>query len=107
MGLGIAIWARRHLGRNWSAEVRLKEGHALVRSGPYARVRHPIYPGLLAMTGTALVVGEWRGVVAALLVLLAFVLKSRVEEERTREAFPEHEAYRRESAARFRSSTDA
>jgi|GEM_PF-5309260 len=51
------------------------------------------------MVGTARVVGEWRGVVAVLLVLLAFVLKSRVEEERMRETFPEYEGYRRESAA--------
>jgi protein-S-isoprenylcysteine O-methyltransferase Ste14 len=99
-GLLLAIWARRHLGRNWSAEVTVKEDHALVRSGPYARVRHPIYSGLLlAMAGTAVAVGEWRGIVAVLLVLLAFVLKSRVEEERMRETFPEYEAYRRESAA--------
>jgi protein-S-isoprenylcysteine O-methyltransferase Ste14 len=99
-GLGITIWARRHLGRNWSADVTVKQGHALVRTGPYSRVRHPIYSGLLlAMTGTALVVGEWRGVLAVLLVLLAFVLKSRVEEDRMRETFSEYEAYRRESAA--------
>jgi protein-S-isoprenylcysteine O-methyltransferase Ste14 len=99
-GLLLATWARRHLGRNWSAAVTVKEGHALVRSGPYARVRHPIYSGLLlAMTGTAVAIGEWRGLLAVLLVLLAFVLKSRVEEKRMGETFPEYEAYRQESAA--------
>jgi hypothetical protein len=40
-GLGFAIWARIHLGTNWSADVTVKEGHELVRSGPYALARHP------------------------------------------------------------------
>ena len=61
-GLGFTVWARRHLGRNWSASVVVKEDHALVRSGPYRQVRHPIYTGmLLAFLGTAVAVGEWRG----------------------------------------------
>ena len=38
----LAVWARRHLGRNWSAEVRIGVGHQLVRSGPYKFLRHPI-----------------------------------------------------------------
>ena len=46
-GLGFAVWARAHLGRNWSGIVTVKEGHALVRTGPYRAVRHPIYTGLL------------------------------------------------------------
>src|SRR5580704_2769248 len=54
-GLAFAVWARVHLGTNWSGTVTLKEGHELIRSGPYALVRHPIYTGLLlAFAGTAL-----------------------------------------------------
>jgi protein-S-isoprenylcysteine O-methyltransferase Ste14 len=87
-GLLFAVWARRHIGRNWSATVTLKEGHELVTSGPYAIVRHPIYTGLLlAFTGTALAVGEWRGVVAAVLVLAALWRKLRLEERWMRERF--------------------
>jgi protein-S-isoprenylcysteine O-methyltransferase Ste14 len=60
-GLGFAIWARVHLGGNWSAEVTVKHDHELIGSGPYALARHPIYTGLLlAFVGTAIVVGEWR-----------------------------------------------
>jgi protein-S-isoprenylcysteine O-methyltransferase Ste14 len=99
-GLGIALWARWHLGRNWSGWVTVKEDHALIRSGPYRVVRHPIYSGLLlAFLGTALAIGEWRGVVAVGLALFGFVLKIRVEETRMRETFPEYEDYRRRSAA--------
>lgn len=55
LGVLFAIWARVHLGRNWSAAPAVKEDHELVTSGPYRFVRHPIYAGvLLAVTGAAL-----------------------------------------------------
>ena len=54
-GLLFAVWARVHLGGNWSGTVTVKFDHQLVRTGPYRLVRHPIYSGLvLAMLGTAL-----------------------------------------------------
>ncbi len=48
-GLLVMIWARITLGRNWSANIVLKEDHKLVTNGPYAYVRHPIYSGLILM----------------------------------------------------------
>lgn len=81
MGVAIAIWARYCLGVFWSARVTLKEGHQLIRSGPYALVRHPIYTGmLLGCVGAALVVGEWRGVLAVGLLLAAHSRKALREE---------------------------
>ena len=47
-GLLFAVWAREHLGRNWSRSVTIKQGHELITTGPYAVVRHPIYTGILA-----------------------------------------------------------
>lgn len=80
-GVFLAIWARRHIGRYWSSNVTVKVDHKLIQSGPYARMRHPIYSGLLlAMIGTALAVGEWRGLVAVVLVLLAHWRKAKREE---------------------------
>jgi protein-S-isoprenylcysteine O-methyltransferase Ste14 len=100
MGLGFAGWARWHIGRNWSGWVTLKDDHALVCTGPYRVVRHPIYTGLLlALAGTALGIGEWRGVLAFAFAALGFVLKLRIEEARMRETFPEYERYRRRVAA--------
>jgi protein-S-isoprenylcysteine O-methyltransferase Ste14 len=99
-GLGFSVWARRHLGRNWSADVVVKEDHALIRTGPYQRLRHPIYTGImLAFLGTAVTVGEWRVLIGVALALVSFVLKSRAEEARMREIFPEYEQYRRDSWA--------
>jgi protein-S-isoprenylcysteine O-methyltransferase Ste14 len=88
-GLLFTVWARVHLGGNWSGNVTVKEGHTLVTNGPYRWVRHPIYTGVfLALIGTALAVGTARAFVGAGLILLGFVIKLRVEEARMRETFP-------------------
>lgn len=80
-GVFLAIWARRHIGQYWSGTVTLKVDHKLVQSGPYAYVRHPIYSGLfLALLGTVLALGEWRGVAALFLLLIAHWRKARNEE---------------------------
>jgi protein-S-isoprenylcysteine O-methyltransferase Ste14 len=96
-GLLFAVWARRHIGRNWSATVTLKEGHELVTSGPYALVRHPIYTGLLlAFAGSALAIGEWRGIVATVIAFAALWRKLRLEERWMRERFgPAYASYSR------------
>lgn len=102
-GTAIAIWARYSIGEYWSARVTLKEGHRLIRSGPYAYVRHPIYTGmLLGCVGAALVVGEWRGVVAVLLLLAAHSRKALREESLlTQEFGDEYIAYRRSTGFLF------
>jgi protein-S-isoprenylcysteine O-methyltransferase Ste14 len=80
-GVAIAFWARWHLGSNWSGVVTLKEGHELIRSGPYRTIRHPIYTGiLLALLGTAVAVGEVRGLLALAIAWLSFYIKARREE---------------------------
>ena len=89
-GMGIAVWARIHLGQYWSDKVVLKLDHQLISSGPYARMRHPIYSGvLLGVAGTALVVGEWRGVVAFFLLLTNYAVKANREEKILAGAFAE------------------
>jgi protein-S-isoprenylcysteine O-methyltransferase Ste14 len=99
-GLGVAIWSRWRLGRNWSGNVTVKQDHTLVRSGPYGIVRHPIYSGLLlAVAGTALAIGQWRGVLALALALLAFIVKLRLEERVMGDAFTEYRRYRGETWA--------
>jgi protein-S-isoprenylcysteine O-methyltransferase Ste14 len=81
VGLGLAIWARVHLGRNWSAVVSIRVNHELIHSGPYRRIRHPIYTGmLLGLAGTAVALGEVRGILAFCIALAAFYFKARKEE---------------------------
>jgi protein-S-isoprenylcysteine O-methyltransferase Ste14 len=81
LGIGLAIWARYHLAEYWSARVTIKEGHQLIRTGPYTHLRHPIYSGLiLATLGSAIVIDEWRCVLGFCLVLGGYCFKARKEE---------------------------
>lgn len=80
-GVAVAFWARYHLGANWSGVVTLKENHELIRTGPYRTIRHPIYTGiLLMMFGTAVALGEVRGLIALAVAWLSFYVKARHEE---------------------------
>ena len=81
-GFAFGIWARHHLGSNWSQAVTIKQGHELITSGPYRFVRHPIYSGLLAaFLGCAVARGEWRGLVAVGLVFAVLWRKLKLEEQ--------------------------
>ncbi|KAA1180263.1 isoprenylcysteine carboxylmethyltransferase family protein [Rhizobium tropici] len=87
-GLLFAVWARYHIGRNWSGVITLKEDHALIRSGPYALVRHPIYSGLmLAIVGSAIARGDIAAVLAIVAVLYAVLRRVSIEESWMSETF--------------------
>jgi protein-S-isoprenylcysteine O-methyltransferase Ste14 len=79
-GLGFAIWARIHMGRNWGTPMTQKEEPELVTSGPYRLVRHPIYSGILvAGLGTALGLSWW-WLIAVGLAAIYFLYSATVEE---------------------------
>jgi protein-S-isoprenylcysteine O-methyltransferase Ste14 len=89
-GLLFSVWARFTLAGNWSDFVQIKQDHELVVQGPYRWVRHPIYTGLILMfAGTALAVGEWRGVLAVAIAAASFWRKLRLEETVMRRQFGE------------------
>jgi len=97
IGLGFALWARFTIGRNWGALITVQRGHRIVRSGPYAIVRHPIYSGFIVATlGTAIAHGDMAGLVATALVAICWASKARLEESFMIEKFgAEYEDYRR------------
>jgi len=99
IGAVVAIWARYSLGQYWSGRVTLKVDHQLIRFGPYAQVRHPIYSGLiLAMAGTALVIGEWRAAVGVLLAVVELSRKAAKEEALLATEFgDQYREYRRQA----------
>lgn len=88
LGFAIAIWSRLLLGTNWSLSVQKKEKHELIIRGPYKLVRHPIYTGLLLMfCGNALIVGDYRAIIAVLIVFVSFWFKLKKEEKLLTEVF--------------------
>jgi protein-S-isoprenylcysteine O-methyltransferase Ste14 len=80
-GLGLAVWARLYIGRNWGMPMSQKDEPELVTTGPYSKVRHPIYTGLIiAMIGTALAISLlW---LAITVILGGFFIFSATREER-------------------------
>lgn len=87
-GITLAAWGRLIIGKNWSATVTVKQGHQLVRRGPYKMVRHPIYSGvLLAILGTAFDLREVRDLVGLGFVFAGFWMKLRLEEQFMTEQF--------------------
>jgi len=100
-GLGFAVWARQHLGGNWSRSVTIKQDHELITTGPYSVVRHPIYTGILAgFLGTAIALAQVRGLIGFALIFLVLWLKLRMEEQWMRSQFGEtYTTYAHQTAA--------
>jgi len=100
-GLLIAVWGRLHLGRYWSGMVTLKEGHRLIRTGPYRFVRHPLYTGFIAaVLGSTLAAGTGDALAGFVVILIAYLIKLRREEALlTREFGDEYLRFKKEVPA--------
>jgi protein-S-isoprenylcysteine O-methyltransferase Ste14 len=95
-GLGLAVWARICLGRNWGMPMSEKTDPDLITTGPYKLIRHPIYSGLLlALLGTAIAVSTYLLILVGLFGAY-FIFAAVVEERRMTELFPEsYQKYKR------------
>jgi protein-S-isoprenylcysteine O-methyltransferase Ste14 len=90
IGVAFSIWARAILGRNWSSNPTIKEGHELVQTGPYRLVRHPIYTGILvAVFGTSLASAKVGDLVLILTITIMLIVKLRIEESLMQQQFAE------------------
>jgi protein-S-isoprenylcysteine O-methyltransferase Ste14 len=88
-GLGFAVWARVHIGRNWGTPMTQKVEPELVTSGPYHLVRHPIYSGILvAGVGTATAL-NWLWLAVFALAGIYFLYSATVEERYLTDQFPD------------------
>lgn len=88
VGAIIAIWSRYMLGKNWSLSIQKKENHELVQNGIYKLVRHPIYTGLLLLIiGNAIIVGDYRAIIAVILVFISLWFKLKKEEKLLTDTF--------------------
>jgi protein-S-isoprenylcysteine O-methyltransferase Ste14 len=96
LGLALAIWARLYIGQNWGMPMTRKEEPELVTTGPYHRVRHPIYTGIiLALLGTALATTPF-GLIAVAVLAAYFIYSATREESYLAEQFPDtYPAYKR------------
>lgn len=94
--------AVQHLGRQFRVNAGLYEDHELVRSGPYAFVRHPIYSSLLAiLAATLCLLTPWQWAILSLLLFIAGTeIRVYTEDKLLAGRFPEEFAkYRKEVPA--------
>ncbi len=70
------------LGRFWSFHVEMREGHEFVQSGPFSRMRHPVYFSMiLELFGSALILNAWVGFAVSMSVFIPTLIRRlRVEE---------------------------
>lgn len=90
------------LGKQFSISARIVSGHELVRIGPFAVVRHPIYSGMLGLlVATAIAYSTWLGLIASIaLYLIGTSMRIRKEERLLRDEFgAEYDAYASEVPA--------
>jgi len=99
-GLGIladvlAYWVFSNLGTNVSSTVATRKQHQLVTSGPYRRVRHPLYTmGMLSYLSFALLAANWYIALLAIITFVILVFRLPQEEAGLIERFgDEYRAY--------------
>lgn len=71
-----------HLGKQFRVHAGLYQDHELVRTGPYAVVRHPIYASLLAMMlATIVLLASWpRTLISLAIFIVGTEIRVRCED---------------------------
>jgi protein-S-isoprenylcysteine O-methyltransferase Ste14 len=96
-GIALVLRSRAELGPAWSLVPKADQSTALVTTGPYRLVRHPIYLGLTLLSmGEALAFASWPALMIVLFgIVPTFVWRARAEEKLLSRTFGErYEDYR-------------
>ncbi|MFZ0534677.1 MAG: isoprenylcysteine carboxylmethyltransferase family protein [Anaerolineales bacterium] len=93
--LGFWSWTQVALGKEWSPQLQLRKEHHLVTTGPYARIRHPLYTAMFGYgTSLALVTANWFFIVFAIAIIAGLCTRVPKEEEMMIKGFgEEYKAY--------------
>jgi len=90
LSVTLLIWTELELGRQFSPQLQLRQDHQLITSGPYARIRHPLYVAIYVFgLSLALVSANWFFVAFFLLSMVGLGWRVPKEEQMMLEQFGE------------------
>jgi len=93
-GAGLLNWGLHHLGTNLTISISTKDDHALITTGPYRWVRHPLYTGgMVESAGLSLMLANGFVTVSAVVFWTLIACRTPLEEQKLIEEFGEE--YRR------------
>jgi protein-S-isoprenylcysteine O-methyltransferase Ste14 len=90
--IGVAFWvySQAVLDRNWSPQLQIQDGHELMKKGPYAVMRHPLYTGMIVwVLGLALFTANVGFMVFAFLSVVLLAARVPREEKMMKDRFGE------------------
>jgi protein-S-isoprenylcysteine O-methyltransferase Ste14 len=96
LGFGMIGYIISHfyLRRNWSVSASIKEGHKLIKRGPYRLVRHPMYSSMtLTVFGSGFLIANYLIILFTIVVFMIYYIRARNEEALLRKEFPEYNEY--------------
>jgi protein-S-isoprenylcysteine O-methyltransferase Ste14 len=81
-GTTFLIWVHLSLGKEWSANLMIKNEHTLIKSGPYSKIRHPMYTSLFIIyLSFALLTCNYIIIILTLLAIISLIMRIPKEEE--------------------------
>jgi protein-S-isoprenylcysteine O-methyltransferase Ste14 len=82
VGTTFLIWVNLSLGKEWSANLMIKNEHKLIKSGPYSKIRHPMYTSLFIIyLSFALLTCNYIIIILTLLAIISLIIRIPKEEK--------------------------
>jgi len=99
IGILILVWIHICLGKEWSADLKLNAGHMLVETGPYSKVRHPMYTSLFIIyISLGIISFNYIILTIFILIIISSIIRVPDEEKMMKEQFGErYEIYMRKT----------
>lgn len=102
VSLALWAWVQVVLGTEWSPQLQLRQEHHLVTSGPYAKVRHPMYTAMFGIGAAfSLVSANWIFIALASLVIVGALSRVPREEQMMLGEFGEEYRTYKQKTGRF------
>jgi protein-S-isoprenylcysteine O-methyltransferase Ste14 len=88
LSVAFMTWTQVTLDTQWSAQLQLREDHHLITTGPYARIRHPLYTSTFGWgAALSMLTANWIFVAVSALAITGLVWRAPKEEQMMIEAF--------------------